>query len=78
MFEKFSFQLNQLMDACHLTYIKNWKKKPLSDKSFHILNIFIRTTPTYDAWMGIDTISIEPPKKSMVKVYAGIIVLKEE
>jgi hypothetical protein len=29
-------------------------------------------------WVGIDTISIEPPKKSMVKVYAGIIVLKEE
>jgi hypothetical protein len=50
MFEKFSFWLNQLMDACHLNYIKNLKKKPLSHKSFIL--IFIRTTPTYDAMSG--------------------------
>jgi hypothetical protein len=41
MFEKFSFWLNQLMDACHLNYIKNLKKKTTKSQEFsYFKNIY--------------------------------------
>jgi hypothetical protein len=70
------------MDACHLNYIKNLKKKTTKSQEFSYFKNIYKDYPYIWCMNGyrhyINWPPPTPPLKSTVKVYACIIVLKEE